>query len=338
MSKGNNPKVFDSLNKKGVIIKGEAISHKDLIADTKLLDSLSSIENEYLKYLRELQKITGLYEKRKDWNKVISEVVYTDEDSSMEAFIDFVEETYQTKVKDAKHLQELTGCYEYKDTEKIKLQDVIDSARYSKYFRDLEVALKEGGTYEDLLEIDPKEYKLPESRKAGLYKTKEEAILWAIRFEFLLVEPAGLMLLPSLRLIAKELKAPYSVIMDAYNISRVNSRETFKDKKKAIDERITKKLPLLMDKIGDKYYKLFSEPDEDYKKLKGKELISFKKDVLEELQHEFKITLSVLVINNLKQDKIELDELQSFIRLDIANYFYEELIDLKKFTNGATRN
>jgi len=180
----------------------------------------SSIERENESYTKYYEEIKEAYQNSKDWNKTISEVVWIDERISMEAFIDFVGEVYKTEVKDAKHLQEITGCNEYAETDKIKLQDVITYARYSKYFTALEIALREGGTYEDLLQIEPKEYKLPETWGVGLGKNKQEAILWAISFEYLLDEPAGLMLLPSPRVIAKEIKAPYSVIMDAYNITR----------------------------------------------------------------------------------------------------------------------
>jgi len=153
----------------------------------------SSIERENESYTKYYEEIKEAYQNSKDWNKTISEVVWIDE---------------------------LTGCNEYAETDKIKLQDVITYARYSKYFTALEIALREGGTYEDLLQIEPKEYKLPETWGVGLGKNKQEAILWAISFEYLLDEPAGLMLLPSPRVIAKEIKAPYSVIMDAYNITR----------------------------------------------------------------------------------------------------------------------
>ena len=91
---------------------------------------------------------------------------------------------------------------------------------YYRYEQSLKAILKSGGSYSDLLQIEPSIFNLPESWEVGLGKNKQEAILWAISSEYLLDEPAGLMLFPSPRVIAKEIKAPYSVIMDAYNITR----------------------------------------------------------------------------------------------------------------------
>ena len=61
-------------------------------------------------YNRDLKGIKEAYSKSKSWEDVISSDYFnSDEATSMEAFMDFVEETYQTKVKDAKDLDKLTG-------------------------------------------------------------------------------------------------------------------------------------------------------------------------------------------------------------------------------------
>jgi len=158
-------------------------------------------------------------EKIKDFGKKLesSGADYSEVKEAQEAFIDYVEETYQTKVKDGKHLQKLTGITE----ETLEgLEETVINSRYSKYFRALEKALQEGAKYKDLLQIKPQDFGLPKTWSGCLGSDQYSSILWAISFEFLLDDPAGLMLLPSPRVIAKEIKAPYSVIMDAYNITR----------------------------------------------------------------------------------------------------------------------
>ena len=175
-------------------------------------------DRHYIKHLKEIREV---YEESKDWNKVISTAVYSDVNEAQEAFIDYVEEVYKTKVKDAKHLQKLTGCAEYKETEKIKLKDVINTARYSKYFRALETALQEGATYPELLKIKPKEYGLPKNWSGCLGSDQYSTILWALSFEFLINEPGSLMFLPDLRSIAQEIQAPYSVLMDCYKLTNM---------------------------------------------------------------------------------------------------------------------
>ena len=59
-------------------------------------------------YIKLLKEIRETYEKSKDWNKVITTAVYSDVIESQEVFIDYVEEVYKTKVKDAKHLKKLS--------------------------------------------------------------------------------------------------------------------------------------------------------------------------------------------------------------------------------------
>ena len=167
-------------------------------------------------YIKHLKEIREVYEESKDWDKVISTAVYSDVNEAQEAFIDYVEETYQTKVKDGKHLQKLTGI----KAETLEgLEETVLNSRYSKYFRALETALQEGATYPELLKIKPKEYGLPEKWNKVLGSDQYSTILWALSFEFLINEPASLILLPDLRSIAQEIQAPYSVLMDCYKLT-----------------------------------------------------------------------------------------------------------------------
>ena len=179
----------------------------------KLESSGEATLRDYLNYKKQ---ITETYQESKDWGVVFSTSVYSDVVASMEAFIDYVEETYQTKVKDGKHLQKLTGI----KAETLEgLEETVIKSRYIKYFRALEKALQEGATYPELLKIKPKEYGLPEKWNKVLGSDQYSSILWALSFEFLINEPGSLMLLPDLRTIAEEIQAPYSVLMDCYNLT-----------------------------------------------------------------------------------------------------------------------
>lgn len=122
-----------------------------------------------------------------------------------------------SKVKDGKHLQKITRIT--KETLE-GLEETVISSRCSKYFRALEKALEEGAKYKDLLQIKPQDFGLPETWSGCLGSDQYSSILWALSFEFLINVPASLMLLPDLRSIAQEIEAPYSVLMDAYKISR----------------------------------------------------------------------------------------------------------------------
>ena len=98
-----------------------------------------------------------------------------------------------------------------------KIVDYTDS--FEEYLGALETALKNGAKYKELLKIEPKDFNLPETWSGSVATDKYSSILFSIQGEYLLYEPGGLMLRPDLRSIAKDLEAPYSVIMDAFNIS-----------------------------------------------------------------------------------------------------------------------
>ena len=89
---------------------------------------------------------------------------------------------------------------------------------YSRYSSVLECMLEAGAKYKDVVIINPKDFNLPEKWSGTLATNKEEVILWAISFTYLINEPAGLMMLPNLRLIAEEIEAPYSVLMDCFKL------------------------------------------------------------------------------------------------------------------------
>lgn len=178
-------------------------------------------------YNRDLKGITEAYSKSKSWEDVITSGYFNSQEAtSMEAFIDYVEEIYKTKVKDAKDLDKLTGIKSLlskePNIEKGKeptLEYILTRAKNSKYFRALERALQEGAKYKDLLQIKPQDYGLPKTWSGCLSSDQYSSILWALSFEFLINEPASLMLLPDLRSIAQEIEAPYSVLMDCYNLT-----------------------------------------------------------------------------------------------------------------------
>ena len=184
------------------------------------------------------KQIAETYQETKDWGVVFSTSVYSDVEEAQESFIDYVEETYQIKVKDGKHLQELTGIThldswdskaskyitpeteeEAKENAIRELEETVINSRYSKYFRALEKALQEGAKYKDLLQIKPQDFGLPKTWTGCLSSDQYSSILWVISFEFMIHESGSLTLLPDLRSIALEIEAPYSVLMDCYNLT-----------------------------------------------------------------------------------------------------------------------
>jgi hypothetical protein len=183
-------------------------------------------------------QISETFKKTNNWATVFSTDVYSDSYEAQEGFIDCIEETYQTKVKDVKQLQELTGIYKVDSwDEKLKkykpvgedeakknatreLNETLTRARYNKFKRAIEIALREGAKYKDLIQIKPEDYGLTESWEYCLSSDKYNTILWAISSEFLLAEPGFIVLAPKPRDIAEYLEAPLSVVMEAFLMTR----------------------------------------------------------------------------------------------------------------------
>jgi hypothetical protein len=306
-------------------------------------------------YKKSYDKLKALVDEGTDFQTIFTEV-YDDESYLNDIFIRLIEDKNKVVITSAKQLQELSGITEIygewdNETEKIKpypgkeaistkkeaqdeakkqIEDCFIQGMYNRYSTTLEDMLEAGAKYKDILLLSPKDFNLPDQWSGTLAKNKEEVILWGIGFTYLINEPGSLMMLPSLRAIAEEIEAPYSVLMDCYKLFNNDYKiYNYNEQKTEIGNRIDNKLSLIMEEIGEKYYKFFDEKEE-YKKLKGKDLNNFKKDILEELKTEFSYTLSLLVLNQLKEnDKKDLDELRTIISQDIAKYFLQELIDFK---------
>ena len=190
---------------------GEAT--KDILRN-RVEDKIDTILSNYIIYLRYKVKIAETYQESKSWDIVATTVVFRDVYYSHEAFIEYIAETYQTEIRDAKHLQELTGITEV-DLE--GLEDTLTGFKYAKYYKALQSAIQEGAKYKDLLEINPLNFGLPESWKEEIAPDQYNSILYTIDEEFF-IENILLALQPDPRSIAKDLDAPYSVIMDCYNL------------------------------------------------------------------------------------------------------------------------
>jgi len=239
---------------------GLELDRETLLKKLTTSEYLDWLSIEFLRYIDFRKKIDETYQESKSWGEVFGTHVWEYSEEAQEAFIDAIEEKYQTKVKDAKHLSKLTGItelYNYWDKEKGFLDDeeaealakqtkrplksfkatpeqsraealrqlgeTLIGSRTAKYHRALEVAIQSGAKYKELLAIEPKDYGLTKEPWQNYGRnTKKSSILGTIGDCFLIYEPGGLMVRPSLRAIAKELEAPYSAIMEAYKLMKIN--------------------------------------------------------------------------------------------------------------------
>jgi len=204
-----------------------------LIKSSEFKDSL---------YKKSYERLKALGDENKSYGDIFTEI-YEDETYLNEIFVRIVEETEGVAITSAKQLQELTGIteiYGYWDEEKgetvpygdkkptkkeaqeiafKQIEDTFIKAMSYRYSKALEDILEAGGKYSDLLQVKPSYFNLPKTWSGCLGSDQYSSILWALSFEFLIDEPGGLMMLPDLRSIAQEVEAPYSVLMDCYNLT-----------------------------------------------------------------------------------------------------------------------
>lgn len=220
-------------------VKKEIVTLLKTVADTLI----KSREYKDKLYKKSYDKLKALVEEGKTFEYIFSEI-YSDEDYLNDIFIRLIEDKEGVAITSAKQLQELSGITEiygywdedkgetvqYKDKTisnkkeaqeeaKKQIEQTFIQGMFNRYFTTLEDMLEAGAKYKDILLLSPNDFNLPEQWSGTLAKNKEETILWAIGFTYLINEPGSLMLLPDLRSIAQEIEAPYSVLMDCYNLT-----------------------------------------------------------------------------------------------------------------------
>jgi len=194
-------------------------------------------------YKKSYDRLKALVDEGTDFQTIFTEV-YDDESYLNDIFIRLIEDKNKVAITSAKQLQELSGITEIygewdNETEKIKpypgreaistkkeaqeealkqMEHTLILGMYNRYFTTLEDMLEAGAKYKDILLLEPKDFNLPDQWSGTLAKNKDEVILWAIGFTYLINEPGSLMMLPSLRTVAEEIGAPYSVLMDCYKL------------------------------------------------------------------------------------------------------------------------
>lgn len=193
-------------------------------------EAKTSIQKEVLQVREKYQEMKEAYLRSESWEDVVTcKGFNSEEDINMEAFIELVEEVYKTKIEEPEELEKLIGLKALLSKEEniVKskeptLEYILTAARFNKYFTALQLALENGATYKDLQEITPEDYGLKSDYKRDhiVGKDKQNAILWAISFVFFLNESPTNVIFPSPRKAAEEIEAPYSVIMEAYKLTR----------------------------------------------------------------------------------------------------------------------
>lgn len=216
--------------------------YREKITDRGIIKAF--IKSSYFKdelYKKSYERLKAFLQESESYGDLFTEI-YEDETYLNEIFIRLVEEEEGVAITSAKQLQELTGIteiYGYWNEEKgetvpygdkkptkkqaqetaySQIEDTFINAMSYRYSKALEDVLEAGGKYKDLLQIKPSYFNLPETWDGDRRSDQYSSILWALEEVFLIGEPNG-SVKPDLKTIAKEVEAPYSVLMDAHKVS-----------------------------------------------------------------------------------------------------------------------
>jgi hypothetical protein len=204
---------------------------EELKKDTLLELFLKATESPEFKdslYKKSYERLKALVNEGTTWGDLFGEI-YSEEQHLNEIFVRLVEEKQGVAITSAKQLQELTDIkevYGYGDKKPTKkeaqeiahnqVEDTFIKAMSWRYSKALEDILDAGGKYNDLLRVKPSYFNLPETWSGCLASDQGSSILWAIVDTFLIFENTPVK--PDLKAIAREIEAPYSVLMEAHKL------------------------------------------------------------------------------------------------------------------------
>jgi hypothetical protein len=226
--------LVDIGNKAGLLYKsGANIEEVAKFYSGEYVDIISKALTDNNKFKTELYKktyeeLTNLLNEGGDYFDLLNQV-YEDEVYLNEIFVRIVEEKEKVAITSSKQLQEITNIYEiygyYEEDEKevipygknkptkkeaqeiatTQINETFINAMSFRYSQALENILKAGGNYEELLKLKPSFFYLPENWKGSLTTNQYTSICLAVKNVFYLDD---------LRAIAKEIGAPYSLLID----------------------------------------------------------------------------------------------------------------------------
>lgn len=162
---------------------------------------------------RATKKIGQILNEGGDYQKVFTSVVYKDSPVHNLAFLNHIEGRFKTSVLSPAQLSSLADLVgEPRDD----VENCFFMALEHRYELALEEILKRGGSFAELMAVDPRTFNLPDQWD-GMDKdtNKEKMIDKAIFFFFSMSEIASLR--PRLRDIADELGAPYERILKIFS-------------------------------------------------------------------------------------------------------------------------
>jgi hypothetical protein len=163
--------------------------------------------------INHIDQIDKILEKGLTYEDAFTTCVFRDCPRANHAFLNHIEERFNTTIKD---YSELTKLARLENQPQEDVKNCYFMALEDRYYMALEQVLFKGGRLADLEAINIKDFNLPDSWEGfNGNSNKEKMIERAIFFYFSLGE--SLSFRPSLKDIAEEIKAPYPMILKIYN-------------------------------------------------------------------------------------------------------------------------
>lgn len=218
------PELCDNLDTELIHYLRAGVSHEEAFGITmerrkelalRILEQ-ASLFSEFKEpvYQRLYLRMEALAKGGASWESLLDEVAI-DDDSEAEIYVRIVEELNGRSIASDMDLLWTTGLDKTNKERQEEIKELFYRAMSYRYRVLLENLLMAGATYNELLAVKPSQLNLPETWSiGGQERNQAKTIAFNIMLIFNLNEL--LFFRPSLRHIAEELQAPYTVIMQAY--------------------------------------------------------------------------------------------------------------------------
>lgn len=175
-----------------------------------LVELAGGVTRDVLRISEEFMKLEEMIKEGQTLDDIISDQIYADNQYAHLAFLILIEEQSGA----IKTPQELKKAGKLDQVDKDYLVNFFNSAQEVKYRMTIEKTLKEGGKYPDLLNIDSKDFSLPEKWYFPYYKDEMDRDR-IIGSEIRIAINNGILKGDTYREIAQNFDAPLSLILEA---------------------------------------------------------------------------------------------------------------------------
>jgi hypothetical protein len=163
---------------------------------------------------KQVDEILDCYKKNSSWEDAYAYIL--NKKISKDVFMLAVLKLKEIQATDFKAISDFLLSLKF---DQIQIEQHLLNFKSKLYYWSLKQIIQNGGTYSELLKINPMEFGL-QSEMGITNKPQTNKIILSVIIDEFSTSNFQMAIDPSLRLIAEEIKAPYSVMIDCFNLVR----------------------------------------------------------------------------------------------------------------------